>query len=751
MPVSSFLLSGLRKCQELADESIVSQEVRKPQIGGKIAGYTILSKLGSGGMGDVYLCDDKALSRRIAVKIMHAIDTAADPEAATRFILEGKALAKLAHPNIVSVFGLGEDNGFLYIAMEHIAGRSLHHLARERRLTIREMISIISDIAAGLDHAHSHGIIHRDIKPANILIDGFGRAKLIDFGIAKSVGGNLVGSEGVRTKTGAVIGTLNYIAPELFRGEPPSPSTDIYALGLLFYEMLTGRTPFKGESQFQTMEMIRGGQLDIPENLRVVLPEEAWKVLYEMIDKEPLRRPQTASAAAAKLSAIQFPNLPAYFNSDLLSIRIDNVNELQARLEELAVDPAEWGFILSLAVRKQAERPNENKLNHEEGESTQLIEAAGLVVPLDILNEAVEAYQQDLSTMMTMRKAEQLSGLVAPEQTDPPQVKRYVPQTEGFQSQSVLAEAEPAKARSHTFEIAVASILAVGLGFFAWQKFMAVDKAGPAAASQTGDRRRAGVQVDAPTQKVPAAGAASAASSFAMVIEPPTDAWPPVIYRQPVVGEVAVWKWKRRVSEGVNDLGSSEIFERVTFDSLDQGLMKVKIERIKKEGGAELSAPAGFEWYTPGFATAPNKALRSNVYGSFTSRVVGQLNAIFPLRRGKEVQFEIVFEPRAEVGLKPEILLAASYRSNCTIRDQVELTTALGPGKTVKIDCALKSDRSELSETLYWNLERGLAVRRDRRFVSSANGSPIETIAIGELISHTAADLRQPAQQAPSR
>ena len=171
----------------------MSQEIRKPQIGDTIAGYTILSKLGSGGMGDVYLCDDKSLSRRVAVKIMHAFDPSVDAEAANRFILEGKALAKLTHPNIVSVFGLGEDNGFLYIAMEHVAGRSLHHLSRERRLTIREMISIFSDIAAGLDHAHSHGIIHRDIKPANILVDGFGRAKLIDFGIAKSVGGNLAG------------------------------------------------------------------------------------------------------------------------------------------------------------------------------------------------------------------------------------------------------------------------------------------------------------------------------------------------------------------------------------------------------------------------------------------------------------------------------------------------------------------------------------------------------------------------------
>ena len=728
----------------------MSQEIRKPQIGDTIAGYTILSKLGSGGMGDVYLCDDKALSRRVAVKIMHAFDPSVDAEAANRFILEGKALAKLTHPNIVSVFGLGEDNGFLYIAMEHVAGRSLHHLSRERRLTIREMISIFSDIAAGLDHAHSHGIIHRDIKPANILVDGFGRAKLIDFGIAKSVGGNLAGSEGVRTKTGAVIGTLNYIAPELFRGEPPSPSTDIYALGLLFYEMLTGRTPFKGESQFQTMEMIRAGQLDIPENLRVVLPEEAWAVLYEMIDKEPLRRPQTASAAAAKLKAIQFPNLPSYFNSDLLSVRIDNVNELQDRLEEMNVDPAEWGFVLSLAVRKQAERPKETGKIQEEGESTRLIESTGLIVPLEILNDAVEAYKQDLSTIMTMRKADQLSGLVAPVHTDPPQVKQYIPNGQSVQAQPVMTAPEPTKAKSRTFEVAVAVILIAGLGFFAWQKKMSDEKAEPAQA-QTNGKRRTGTQVDAPSQKVPPGGAAASSGGFAMVIDPPKDAWPPVVYRSPVVGEVATWKWKRRLSEGVNDLGSSEIIERVSFDGLDQGLLKVKVERLKKEGGGEIAMPAGFEWYTPGFGTVPNKALRSSTYGSFTGRVVGQPQAIFPLRKGKEVQFELGFEPRPEADLKPEIRLDASYRSNCTIRDQMDLTTSLGAGKIVKIDCSLKSDRTELSETVYWSLERGVAVRRDRRFVSSVNGSPVEMIAIGELISHSAADLRQPAQQAPGR
>lgn len=746
-------------------------EIRKPKIGDTIAQYTVRSKLGAGGMGDVYLCDDSALGRQVAVKIMHSYDHS-DTDIVNRFILEGKALAKLTHPNIVSVYGLGEDNGFLYIAMEHVSGRSLFQLSRERRLTIREMISIFSDIAAGLDHAHSHGIVHRDIKPANILVDTNGRGKIIDFGIAKVIGGNSSGSEGIKTKTGAVIGTLNYIAPELFRGIDPSPSSDIYALGLLFAEMLTGRTPFKGESQFATMELIRDGKIDIPENLKIVLPEKTWDVLYKIIDKEPENRPSTATAAAQMLKAIEFPNLPSYFSSELVSVRIENVDELQDKLEAAGVDPAEWQFVLALAVRTHAMKPSAPAND----DATRLIEQTGLHIPPEILMEAVESYRRDLDSILTMRRTESLSSLTAPGG-----VAQITPHTKSVDVQPIGAAPitgqygtmpgqtgqiqipTPVPAQDSggaKWVAAIAIALFVGGGVYYQQlKAKAASEAAQAQAASeaAASSRRRGAAVDAPPSGTAAVGAPVAApapvassSGFAMVIEPAADAWPPIQLRPLEPGTVTTYKWKVRSSHG----GDSTYVERRTFEALDEGLQKYKVERLKRSGNGVAAETAGTEWYLPGFSALPRKTLQSQVFGSVGGSAVGQPAAVFPLRKGKEVQFELNFKSTEPVAWTPLVQLSSGfstgYRTACSVRDKVKLAIGGTQQDLVKIDCYSKSDSGEISDVLYWSDEKNVALRHDRRVNSTSGGVVSEVSMSGELVDNVAnvtqTPIRNPAQ-----
>ncbi len=732
-------------------------ELRKPQIGDIIAKYKILSKLGSGGMGDVYLCEDAALDRQVAVKIMHPLDHT-DNEIANRFLLEGKSLAKLTHPNIVSVFGLGEENGFLYIAMEHVPGRSLYQLSRERRLSIREMIAIFSDIAAGMDHAHSQGIVHRDIKPANILVDNNGRAKIIDFGIAKVIGGGGTGPEGVKTKTGAIIGTLNYIAPELFRGVEPSPGSDIYALGLLFAEMLTGRTPFKGESQFATMELIRDNKLSIPENLQVLLPEETWTILQKIIHKDPELRPRTAVQAAKMLEAIEFPNLPSYFNSELVSVRIENVEALQEQLEAAEVDQAEWQFVLALAVRNQmtkgAEEPSDD--------TTRLIERTGVFIPGDVLLSSLEAYRRDVESIITMKRAEALSML-----TPPPQVAQITPHTASVDVQPLANSLKtgvhvqvPAPPPSQAVEsgsggkwvaaVAIAALIGGGVFYQNQNAKVAGLEAQAAAVKEAGGRKR-GAAVAAPVVVAAPATPVAGSSSFAMVVEPATDAWPPVALENPTPGAVTTWKWKVRSTKA----GESTFIERRTFEAADEGLLKFNVERLKRApaGGGAIAEAAGTEWYAPGFAALPRKTLQSQIFGSVGGAAVGQPGAVFPLRKGKEVQFELSFKSTEPVSWTPLVQLSSgfsmNYRSSCSVRDKVKLTLASGPQELVKVDCYTKSDTDEVSDVMYYSAEKAIALRHDRRVNSTVGGAVIETSMSGEVVENVAnvqPAFRNPAQ-----
>jgi serine/threonine-protein kinase len=212
-------------------------------LGGR---YELVSPIARGGMATVWVADDPVLSRRVAVKILRA-DLAADEGTRARFRHEAIAAARLSHPNIVSTYDTGDDDGVAYIVMELVEGPTLRHLIDQQGgLPVGDVIRIGKQVAEALDAAHRAGLVHRDVKPANVLVPASGPVKVTDFGIAKAAGGVDL------TRTGTVMGTARYLAPEQVNGRPTDPRTDVYALGLLLYEALVGHPPFGGDTDIAT-------------------------------------------------------------------------------------------------------------------------------------------------------------------------------------------------------------------------------------------------------------------------------------------------------------------------------------------------------------------------------------------------------------------------------------------------------------------------------------------------------------------
>lgn len=205
--------------------------------------YKIISKIGVGGMADVFKGEDTLLGRPVAVKILHS-NFAGDDDFVARFKREAQAAGKLSHPNIVSMYDVGFDQGYHYIVMEYIEGETLkEYITRHERLSIDNAVKFTIAIAEGLEHAHAMGIVHCDIKPHNVLITKQGRIKVTDFGIARAMNAGTT-----MMYTNSIMGSAHYLSPEQASGKPVNGSTDIYSLGAVLYEMLTGRVPYEGET-----------------------------------------------------------------------------------------------------------------------------------------------------------------------------------------------------------------------------------------------------------------------------------------------------------------------------------------------------------------------------------------------------------------------------------------------------------------------------------------------------------------------
>jgi len=259
--------------------------------------YRIVRKLGTGGMANVYLAEDEVLGRRVAIKILNDRH-AGDDQFVERFRREAKNAASLSHPNIVSIYDRGEAEGTYYIAMEYLDGRSLKELIVARGpAPVPVAIDYARQILTAIRFAHRHGIVHRDIKPHNVLVDAEGRLKVTDFGIARAGVSQM-------TEAGSIIGTAQYLSPEQAKGAPVDQTSDLYSVGVVLYELLTGVVPFSGDTPVEIAMKHLSSAPEPPSAKRAEIPRELDLVVLRALAKDPADRYQSAEEMDADLARV---------------------------------------------------------------------------------------------------------------------------------------------------------------------------------------------------------------------------------------------------------------------------------------------------------------------------------------------------------------------------------------------------------------------------------------------------------------
>ena len=271
-------------------------------IGSELIGrYEILARIGGGGMALVYKAYDTVLQRHVAVKVLRD-QFVHDEEFIQRFRREARSAASLSHPNVVSIYDVGQDGDIHYIVMEYIEGGTLNDIIKERApLQPEEATGIAAQICDALSHAHQNGIIHRDIKPHNILINRNGRIKVTDFGIARAVTSSDI------TQTGAVLGSVHYFSPEHAKGIPQGEKSDIYSLGAVLYQMLTNRLPFPGESPISVALKHLQEHVEEPRAINPLIPQSLENIILKAMRKDPNERYESASEMLQDLETCMLP------------------------------------------------------------------------------------------------------------------------------------------------------------------------------------------------------------------------------------------------------------------------------------------------------------------------------------------------------------------------------------------------------------------------------------------------------------
>ncbi|MDQ2623543.1 MAG: Stk1 family PASTA domain-containing Ser/Thr kinase [Actinomycetota bacterium] len=273
----------------------MGRTITDPLVGTVVDGrYEVLSRIARGGMATVYLAVDRRLDREVALKVMHAhlADGADGSDFIARFRREARSAARLTHAGLVGVYDQGLDGEVSYLTMEYVEGITLRRrLAEAGALSLHESLSIIENVLDALSAAHRHGLVHRDIKPENVLMASDGRIKVADFGLARAV------TEVTATTTGTVLGTVAYLGPELVSRGISDPRTDVYACGILLFEMITGRQPFTGETPVQVALQHVSNDIPAPSDSVSWLPQEIDDLVHALAARNPDDRPHDAAAA----------------------------------------------------------------------------------------------------------------------------------------------------------------------------------------------------------------------------------------------------------------------------------------------------------------------------------------------------------------------------------------------------------------------------------------------------------------------
>lgn len=288
---------GEKAEQSLEEPRVTGRAGRKSTPPKRISSYEILSELGRGGMGVVYRAQDLRLKRTVALKVILAGGHAGQLEL-ERFQTEAEAVARLKHQNVVQVYEVGEHEGLPFLALEYCAGGCLEDRIENSPMLPRASADLTAKLADALEHAHQAGVVHRDIKPANVLFDEDGTPKITDFGLAKKLG-----EVDSHTRTGSILGSLGCMSPEQASGHTrdATPAADIYAMGAVLYRLLTGRTPFQGSTDLETIQMVIDAAPVPVRRLRPSCPRDLETICLKCLEKNPATRYESSAELAADL------------------------------------------------------------------------------------------------------------------------------------------------------------------------------------------------------------------------------------------------------------------------------------------------------------------------------------------------------------------------------------------------------------------------------------------------------------------
>jgi serine/threonine protein kinase len=265
--------------------------------------YRILESIGRGGMGQVFLAEDPALGRRVAIKVLPA-EYAADPEREARLRREAQAASALNHPNIVTIYDFGTARGGPYVVMEYVEGETLDEWGRAATRSPLEVLGLLRQATRAMARAHEAGLVHRDLKPKNLMVRRDGLLKILDFGLARSLGPDAASGTAL-TAAGRILGTARYMSPEQALGQQPGPPSDVFSLGIILYELLTGRHPFTTGSDLVAIHGILHDSPPPPSRANPALTGTVDFVLAKVLSKDPHRRHSSAHELDVDLEALE--------------------------------------------------------------------------------------------------------------------------------------------------------------------------------------------------------------------------------------------------------------------------------------------------------------------------------------------------------------------------------------------------------------------------------------------------------------